>query len=67
MRGASKKYIYNTFFLCYDKNNQKHQTMFILESNMNKQNFAAEYAYVSFTSYYYYGGRAGLGFTAKGC
>ena len=33
---------------------------------MLNQNFAAEYAYVSFTSYYYYGGKACLGFTAKG-
>jgi len=35
---------------------------------MAKLNFAAEYAYVSFTSYYYYyGSKACLGFTAKGC
>jgi hypothetical protein len=28
--------------------------------------FADEYAYVRFTSYYYYGSKAYLGFTAKG-
>ncbi len=33
---------------------------------MSKSNFAAEYAYVSFTSYYYYWGKACLSFTAKG-
>jgi len=39
-----------------------------LEKNMpNKPLFAVEYAYTSFTSYYYYGGRVYLGFTAKGC
>lgn len=33
---------------------------------MLKPVFAVEYAYVSFTSYYYYGSKACLGFTAKG-
>lgn len=33
---------------------------------MPKSNFAAEYAYVSFASYYYYGSKACLSFTAKG-
>ncbi len=51
--------IYNDFFLCYSNIKE------ILESNMFKQNFAAEYAYVSFTSYYYYGSKACLSFTAK--
>lgn len=32
---------------------------------MLASNFAAEYAYVSFTSYYWYGGKACLSFTAK--
>lgn len=31
---------------------------------MLTSNFAAEYAYVSFTSYYYYGSKACLSFTA---
>lgn len=33
---------------------------------MIKPGFAAEYAYVSFTSYYYWGSKACLSFTAKG-
>lgn len=32
---------------------------------MLKSNFAAEYAYVSLTSYYWYGSRACLSFTVK--
>jgi hypothetical protein len=32
---------------------------------MSTSSFAAEYAYVSFASYYYYGSKAYLSFTAK--
>ncbi len=32
---------------------------------MRKPIFAVEYAYVSFASYYYYGSKACLSFTAK--
>ena len=35
------------------------------ENVMRKPIFAVEYAYVSFTSYYYYGSKAYLSFTAK--
>lgn len=72
--GAWEKYLFWIFTTLFSYamirtiNNIADNTraMLVLESNMIKQNFAVEYAYVSFTSYYYYGGKAGLSFTAKG-
>lgn len=45
---------------------RKNNSRYYEENEMFKSNYAAEYAYVNFTSYYYWRSKVCLGFAAKG-